>query len=124
MRATIGRERWPGRRLRSPRRQSRREAARAKCAMPRFASWWLLTGVAKENHVAVLHDVFLAFEAQLRALFRRREAAGGQQIFPAHNFSLDEILLNVAVNCARSFLGIHPALDGPGAALRLAASQK
>ena len=81
-------------------------------------------GVAEKNHVAVLHDVFLAFEAQLRAFFGDGKAAGGQQIFPAHDFRLDEIFLDVAVNRAGGFLRVQAALDGPRAAFRLAASEK
>src|ERR1700735_3946911 len=81
-----------------------------------------LTRVAEQDHIAVLHDVFLTFQAHLRPFTRDGKSAGLQEVFPVHNFGLDEAALDVTVNRARGFLRVHSALDGPRTALRLAAS--
>ena len=52
------------------------------------------------------------------------QCAGGQQIFAAHHFRADEASLDVGVNRAGGFLGVHAAADGPGAHFRLAGGEK
>src|SRR6202034_3821074 len=84
----------------------------------------VLARVAEQNHIAILHDVLFSFELYLRALLGHGKAAGLQQVFPIHHFGFDESALDVAVNRAGSLLRVHSALDGPRAALRLAASEK
>ena len=78
----------------------------------------------EQNHIAILHDVLFAFQTHLRLLARRRKAARFEQVFPLHDIRLDKILLDVAMNCARGLLRVHPAFDRPRAAFRLATCEE
>src|ERR1700722_13604018 len=80
-----------------------------------------LARVAEHNYVAILHEVFFAFELHLRAFLSDSKTSGLQQVFPIPHFGFNESALDVAVNRARSLLRIHPALDSPGTAFRLPA---
>src|SRR5579863_2586216 len=83
-----------------------------------------LAAVAEQNNVAFLNDVFLPFEAHLRAFARRRKASCSKQIFTAHHFGTNEAALNVRVNRPRRFLRVRAALDGPGANFRFPRGEK
>src|SRR5690606_9571765 len=50
------------------------------------------------HNVSVLHDVLLAFQAQLSALFDRAHRAGSHQVIIGYNFSANEPALEVRVN--------------------------
>ena len=52
------------------------------------------------HHVAVLHGVFLAFEAHFTGLFRARLAAQRHEVVVGDGFGADEALLEVGVDHA------------------------
>src|ERR1700682_3189568 len=70
-------------------------------------------GMAEVDHVAILHDVLLAFKANLRIF-----AAGGERTAPeqrpaGHHLRADEAALNIAVDLACSQLGAGAARNRP-----------
>ena len=69
------------------------------------------------HHVAVLHDVVLAFEAEGAAGAGFGFGAGVEQLVPMNGFGADEVMLQIGVDGAGRVDGLGAALDGPGAAL-------
>src|SRR5258706_2708691 len=78
----------------------------------------------EQNDVAFLDNVFLAFQAHLRILARRREAPRLQEIITANDLGANESAFDVRVNCAGCFLRAHAALDGPCAYFGLSRGKK
>ncbi len=68
------------------------------------------------DDIAVLHDVFLAFEAHLTVVAACGHRAAASERVVAHDFGADEAALNVAVNLAGGGLRRDAASDRPGAA--------
>ena len=68
------------------------------------------------HHVAVLHDVFLAFKAEGAAGAGGGFRAGVEELVPANGFSPDEMFLQIRVDRSGSVLGACIHRDGPGPA--------
>src|SRR5713226_4008272 len=80
--------------------------------------------VTEINHVAVLHDVLLALEPDLRVLAARGERAPPKQRIAPHDLGANEAALNVAVNFPGRQLRVSAAGDGPRAIFILADGEK
>src|SRR5438093_4526284 len=76
--------------------------------------------VAEIDHVAVLDDVFLAFQPELAVIAARGKRAARQQVLVADDFRADEAPLDVGVDLARVRLRRRPARNRPGPALVVA----
>ena len=69
------------------------------------------------HHVAVFHDVLLAFEAEGAAGAGFGFGAGFEQLIPMNGLGADEMMLQIGVDGAGRVDGLGAALDSPGAAL-------
>ena len=76
-------------------------------------------GVTEVDDVAVLNDVFLAFEADFAVLLAHLHRSTVDQRVVGHDLGSDESALDVAVNLARGELRRRPAMDRPGTTLVL-----
>ncbi len=76
------------------------------------------------HHVAILHDVVLAFEAQRAFGAGVGFGAGFEQLVPADGFSADEMLLQIGVDGAGGFDGAGADRNGPGAAFVFAGGEE
>src|SRR5262249_21152786 len=65
-------------------------------AQPLLCWGWL--AVPYHQHIAILDDVLLAFEAKLALIPRARIAAQVDQGLPVHHFGANELLLEIGVN--------------------------
>ena len=54
------------------------------------------------HHIAILHDVVLAFQTQRALGARVGFRARFEQLVPANGFSTDEVLLQIGVDGSRS----------------------
>ena len=72
------------------------------------------------HDLAVLYDVFLAFQPQSPFLAGRGHATRFEQLIPRDYFSADEMLLEVLMDGAGGLLRRGAAADIPGAALLFA----
>src|SRR3984957_16210550 len=72
---------------------------------------------AEVDDVAVLDDVFLAFEPDFTVVAAPPDRAAGDQRFVGHDLGPDEATRDVAVNLTRRQLRRCSARDRPGAAL-------
>src|ERR1019366_3211207 len=79
-----------------------------------------LAAVPDVEDIAVLHEVFLAFEAELADGARGGLGAQFEQEVPVDGFGADEVLLKIGVDGPGCVLGAGVLFDGPGAALVLA----
>src|SRR3954453_17010271 len=68
---------------------------------------------AELHHVAVLHQVVLALEADLAELLGARPAADVEQLVPADHLGLDEAALEVGVDAPGALRGGRPVEEGP-----------
>ena len=75
-------------------------------------------------HVAILHDVFLAFKAERALGARGGFRAGGQQVVPADGFGADEVMLQVGVDGSGGLRGLGAGRHRPGAALVFAGGEE
>ena len=68
------------------------------------------------HHVAVFHDVLLAFQTQRPAVASFRFGAGVEQLVPVNGFGADEMMFQVSVNGAGSvaLLSIRVPRSRPG----------
>src|SRR6266481_534049 len=80
--------------------------------------------VPKQNHIPLLHHIFLPLQSHLRLLPRRRQTAGRQQIIPPHHFRPYEAFLNVAVNRPRRLHRHRPLANRPRPHFRLTRRKK
>src|SRR5579863_3167981 len=80
--------------------------------------------MAEQYHVAFLHDIFLAFEADLSFLPRGCKTSGSEEIIPANDFRANETLFDVAVNGSGGFDCGRALANRPGADFRLACGEK
>jgi hypothetical protein len=83
-----------------------------------------LAGVAEQDDVAFLDDVFLAFEADLGFFAGGGEAACGEEIVPADDFGANETFFDVAVDGAGGFDGVGIFVNGPGAHFGFASGEE
>ena len=60
------------------------------------------------DHVAILHDVVLAFDASLAFGASLGDRAGVDEVLEADDLRLDELLLEVGVDDARSLRAFQP----------------
>src|SRR5438552_8429532 len=72
------------------------------------------------DDIAVVNDIFLAFEAELAVLAARGHGSSRDQVIVADDFRADESASDVAVNLAGGELCRRSARDRPGAAFVLA----
>src|SRR5581483_9818715 len=93
----------------------------AYCLLPAAC---LSAAVPDVHHVAVLHYVFLAFQAQRAAGARSGFGARVEQRIPANGFSADEVMLEVGVDCAGGLRSLRADRDRPSAALVFACGKK
>src|SRR5690606_7961278 len=70
---------------------------------------------AEMHHVAVAHDVVLAFQPHFSLLLRARLAAVGDEVLVGDRLGTDEAALEVAVDHARGLRRGRPGPHGPGA---------
>src|SRR5438067_768189 len=70
---------------------------------------------SEQNHVAVLHDVFLPLTAHLPRRARRLLAAAGDVIIVRNGLGADEAALEVGVNLPRRLGRSRAAMNRPGA---------
>ena len=75
------------------------------------------------HNVAVAHDVFFAFDAQLARLTSLGFGAESGEVIKMHDLSSDEAALEVAMNDARSLWSFHAFGDGPGTGFFFARGQ-
>src|SRR5437762_7114368 len=75
-----------------------------------------ILAVADHQHIAVLHDVLLAFEAQLALVARSGVAAQIHQGLPIHNLGADELLFEIRMDGAGRLDRGTVHRNGPGAA--------
>src|SRR5579884_3600054 len=68
--------------------------------------------VSNDQDVPVLYDIVAAFQPQHALLAHTRIAAVAHQVFPVHHLGANELLLEIAVDSARSLL--RGAVDGDG----------
>src|SRR5262245_24807936 len=68
----------------------------------------------KFDHVAVLHDVALALEANLAARSRLHHRSGGDELAVGDDLRLDEATLEVGVDNTRGLRSGCPLADRPG----------
>ena len=66
------------------------------------------------HHVAVMHDVFLAFSAHLPGFLGTGFALVGDEVFVGDGLGADEATLEVSVDDARRLGGGVAGVDGPG----------
>src|SRR5687768_2284001 len=71
---------------------------------------------AEVDDIAVLHDVFLTFQADFAVVAARSHRTARRQRLIGDDLGADEPALNVAVNFAGGKLRGGAARDGPGAA--------
>ena len=76
------------------------------------------------DHVAVLHDVFLAFNAEVTVFAGLAHGAPLDQIVVAHNLGLDEAALEVGVDGASGLGGGVAGVNGPGATFLFVEGEK
>src|SRR2546425_2547303 len=76
------------------------------------------------NHIAILHDVVLAFQPEFTLLAASSFAAELRQVFESNNLGPYETALDVRVNHAGSLVGVRTALDRPRAAFVFSGGQK
>ncbi len=72
------------------------------------------------HHVAFLHDVLFAFEAEQALLARSRIGASAGEVCVADDLGADEAALDVGVDRAGGLRGARAARDRPGAHLYFA----
>src|SRR5882724_8309079 len=80
--------------------------------------------VPKQNHIPLLHHIFLPLQSHLRLLPRCPQASRRQQIIPPHHFRAYEAFLNVAVNRPRRLHRHRPLANRPRAHFRLTRREK
>jgi hypothetical protein len=73
--------------------------------------------LAEVHHVAVLHDVLLAFEPELARLARTRFALERDVVVIGDGLGADEALLEIRMDDAGRLRGLGALGDGPGARL-------
>ena len=83
----------------------------------RFSFCTDLVGGAEVKHVAILHHVFLSFEAKLSRVPGARLPTGGDIILIGDGFSADKALFEIAVNDARGGRRLGAVCNGPGTGL-------
>src|SRR5690348_15080914 len=76
-----------------------------------------LIGEPEVHHVAVLDDIFLAFQTHLASLLGRHLAAERDEIVVGDGLGADEALLEVGVDGAGRLWSAGTASDGPRAGL-------
>ena len=74
-------------------------------------------GEAEMQHVAVLHHIFLAFQAELAGLARARLALVGDIVVIGDGLGADKALFEIRMDDARRSRAARALLDGPGAGL-------
>src|SRR4051812_48033962 len=72
---------------------------------------------AEQQHVAVLHDIVLAFGPHLASVLGPGFAAELHEIVVGDGLRADEASLEVRVDLARGFGGLRASVSGPGAGL-------
>jgi len=92
------------------------------CHVEELEQW--LAAVADVHDIAILHHVFLPFEAEGSAGAGGRLRAGIEQRVPANGFGADEVVLEVGVDCACALRGFRAERDGPGTALVFARGEE
>src|SRR6266850_4829565 len=80
--------------------------------------------VPKQNHIPLLHHIFLPLQSHLRLLPRCPQASRRQQIIPPHHFRAYEAFLNVAVNRPRRLHRHRPLANRPRPHFRLTRREK
>src|SRR3954470_13506769 len=75
------------------------------------------------HHIPVLHDIFLALNAELALFPALRVGAEFGEIMERHDFTCDESALKVTVNDSRGLRRLHSLRDGPRTRLLLARGQ-
>src|SRR5262245_24036707 len=70
---------------------------------------------AEMHHVAVLHDVILAFKTEFAAIAGPRFAAKRSVIVIGDGFGADESFFKIGMDDARGLRPARTFLDGPGA---------
>src|SRR5262245_46542870 len=81
-------------------------------------------GEAEVDHVSVLHDVLLAFEAHFAVVAAGRHRSAGDECIVCHDLGADEPAGDVAVNLAGGDLRLGPARNRPRAAFIVADGKK
>ena len=76
------------------------------------------------HHVAILHDVVFAFEAQRAFGAGVGFGAGFEQLVPADGFSADEMLFQIGVDGTGGFHGAGVDGNRPGAAFVFAGGEE
>ena len=76
------------------------------------------------HHIAVLHDVVLAFEAQSAFGAGVGFGARFEQLVPANRFGADEVFFQIGVDGARGFDRAGADGNCPGAAFVFAGGEK
>src|SRR4051812_18189587 len=84
----------------------------------------LLDVEAELDHVAVLHHVVLALDAQLADVARLRPRAELEELVPVHDLGLDEAALEVTVDDARALRRLPSGLERPRARLLLSGGEE
>ena len=69
----------------------------------------------EQQHIAVLHHIFLAFQPKLARVARTRFAAERDVIVISDGLGTDEALLEIGMDHARSARSLGALGDGPGA---------
>src|SRR5208282_5353751 len=81
-------------------------------------------GMPDVHHVAILHDVVFAFEAERAFGAGVGFGAGFEQLIPADGFGADEMFFEVGVDGPGSLLRAAVGGDGPSAALIFSGGEK
>src|ERR1041385_714265 len=68
---------------------------------------------SKLDHVAVLHDIFLALDAELAGLARLGKGAESDQVVEMHRFRRDEAALEIGMDHAGRGGRLVAGADGP-----------
>ena len=76
------------------------------------------------HYIPILHDVILAFEAELTFGTSIGFGASFEQLIPADSFRPDEMLFEIGVNGSGGLDGARVNGDGPGATLVFAGGQE
>src|SRR4051812_26966550 len=87
-------------------------------------SFSILPAVPDVHYVAILHHVFLAFQAQSAADARGGLRAGIQQLIPANGLGADEVVLEIGMDGARGLRRFGPHRHRPCAAFVLTGGEE